>query len=137
MTIAPYLFFDGNCEEAIRFYERAAGAKVEMLMRYKEGPPGNMPGMHANYGEKVMHCNLRIKDQPAFMCADDCMGHPSFNGFRLTYTAADEAEAQRVFKALSEGGEVNQALTKTFFSPAFGMLRDKFNVGWMVMVPGR
>lgn len=134
MTIAPYLFFDGNCEEAVRFYERSLGAKVEMLMRYKEGPPA-MPGMHANFGEKVMHCSLRIQGQPAFLCADDCMGHPTFGGFRLTYTASDEPEAQRVFTALSEGGTVDAPLAKTFFSPAFGMLRDRFGVGWMVMVP--
>jgi PhnB protein len=135
--IQPYLFFDGSCEQALQFYQRALGAKLEMLMRYKESPEPPPPGMvPPNYGEKVMHASLRIGDS-VVMAADDCTGKSkAFSGFSLSLTAPDEATARRQFQALSEGGVVNTPLAKTFFSPAFGMLRDRFGVNWMVMVPG-
>lgn len=129
----PYLFFDGNCEEAIRFYERSLGARLQMLLHYHESPGPGCPGMHENFGDKVMHANLRIGALD-LMLADDCMGHPRFEGFALSLTVQDEAEATRKFQALAESGQVLMPLGTTFFSPCFGMLKDRFGVHWMLMV---
>jgi PhnB protein len=131
MNVQPYLFFDGRCEEAIEFYKKALGAKVEMMMRFKEAPESgpNMPP-----GDKIMHASIKIGDATVMLSDGHCAGKPSFEGFSLSVNVKDEAEARRVFAALSEGGEVRQPLIKTFFSPAFGMLADKFGTGWMVVV---
>jgi PhnB protein len=134
MPVQPYLFFDGRCEEAIDFYRNALGAEVEMLMRYKEAPDPPPSGAHAGYEDKIMHANLRIGDGSVLM-SDDCMGHPHFEGFALTLTAGDAEEAARQFAALADGGTVAIPLGQTFFSPAFGMLADRFGVRWMVIVP--
>ena len=138
MHIQPYLFFDGRCAEAIEFYRKALGAEVEMMMRYKDSPEPPPPGRVAPGMEnKVMHAAFRIGDS-MIMASDDCTGsRTAFQGFNLSLTVADEAEAQRRFAALAEGGEVRMPLTKTFFSPSFGMLADRFGVSWMVIVPGR
>lgn len=135
MNLNAYLFFDGNCEQAIAFYEQAIDARHDGLLRYEDGPPAtDCPGMHADFGRKIMHAKLRIGESD-LMLADDCMGHPNFQGFALTLAAADEAEARRRFDALAAGGTVTMPLAPTFFSPSFGMLRDKFGVHWMVIVP--
>ena len=133
MAVQPYLFFDGRCEEAVDFYKRALGAEVSMLMRYKDSPE-QQPGMvKPGYENKVMHATVRIGDS-VVMAADDCMGNPTFQGFSLSLTVKNEAEADRAYAALAEGGEVRLPLTKTFFSPKFGMLADRFGVGWIVHV---
>jgi PhnB protein len=132
MQVQPYLFFDGRCEEAIEFYKKAIGAKVEMLMRFKESPDPDHsagPGM----GEKVMHSTFRVGDASIHASDGRCRGAPTFQGFALSVTAESEAEAERVFAALAEGGQVQMPLTKTFFSPRFGMAADRFGVSWMVM----
>jgi PhnB protein len=133
--VQPYLFFDGRCEEAIEFYKSALGAKVDMLMRFKDNPepqPGMTPPGSDN---KVLHAQLHIGD--AVVMASDGMagGKPEFKGFSLSVNAANEAEADKVFAALGKGGKVTLPLGKTFYSPRFGMLTDKFGVGWMVIVP--
>ena len=137
MQIQPYLFFEGRCEEALEFYREALGAKTEMLMRYKEAPdappPGTLPPGSEN---KVMHASVRVGDTVVNVSDGHCSGKPSFQGFSLTVTARDEAEAKRFFGALSEGGKVTLPLGKTFSSPAFGMATDRFGVGWMVMAAG-
>ena len=133
-TIQPYLFFGGRCEEALEFYRKALGAEVEMLMRYKDSPEPLPPGMVPPGSEnRVMHCSLRIGGS-ALMAADDCgKKAPHFDGFRLSLTLPAEAEARRSFAALSDGGKVDMPLDRTFFSPCFGMVTDRFGVGWMVM----
>jgi PhnB protein len=134
--IEPYLFFEGRTEEALGFYQKALGAKVEMMMRNRESPEPPPPGMNAP-AEKIMHSSILI-DGARVMASDGmCSGKPNFQGFSLSVTAASEAEAKRKFNALAEGGKVTLPLAKTFFSPAFGMLTDRFGVGWMVMVPGQ
>jgi PhnB protein len=133
MQVQPYLFFDGRCEEAIEFYKKTLGAKVEMMMRFKDAPPGEHkppPGAE----NKVMHSSLRIGDTTVMASDGMGQGNPEFKGFSLTLNPKNEAEANRLFNALSEGGQVRQPLTKTFFSPSFGMLADKFGVGWMILV---
>jgi PhnB protein len=133
MPVQPYLFFDGQCEAAIEFYRQAVGAEIEMLMRYQDSPSPLPPGTHAGYEHKVMHASLRIGDG-SIMMADDCMGHPDFQGFSLSLQVADEAMARQRFNVLAVDGQVKMPLGKTFFSPCFGMVVDRFGVSWMVMV---
>jgi PhnB protein len=130
--VQPYLFFDGHCDEAVAFYRQAVGAEAIMLMRYKESPDPAVapPGM----GDKVMHGSLRIGSTEVFVSDGYGQGQPKFEGFALSLTVADETEAERRFNALKEGGQVQAPLTKTFFSPSFGMLKDRFGVMWMVYV---
>ncbi|MDI1287098.1 MAG: VOC family protein [Reyranella sp.] len=135
MQIQPYLFFDGRCEEALDFYKAAAGAKVEMLMRFKENPDRGKGGMEPpGADDKVMHAAFKIGDTMILASDGNCTGKPKFDGFSLAVSVKDEAEADKTFAGLGEGGEVNMPLAKTFFSPKFGMVRDKFGVNWMVMV---
>jgi PhnB protein len=132
MQVMPYLFFDGRCEEAIEFYRKAVGAEVTMMLRYKESPQPPPPGTHAGYENKVMHSNLRIGDTTV-LASDDCMGHPNLSGFSLALVTETPAEAELKFAALAQGGTVTMPLAKTFWSPSYGMLTDKFGVKWMVM----
>ena len=132
MQVQPYLFFDGRSEEAIEFYRNALGAEVTFLMRFKECPEKSSipPGAE----EKVMHASLRIGDTTVMASDGECKGRENFGGISLSLTAADEAEAERLFNALADGGQVRVPLTKTFFSPRFGVVADRFGVPWMVVV---
>jgi PhnB protein len=133
MKVESYLFFNGRTEEAIEFYKKAVGAKPGMLMRFKESPEPSQSPLPPGWGEKVMHSSFTI-GETMVMASDAMGGGPAeFKGFSLTISTASEAEAKKVFAALSAGGQVHQPLIKTFFSPAFGMLADKFGVGWMIM----
>jgi len=133
--IQPYLFFGGRCDEAIAFYKTALGAEVDMLLRYKESPEPPPPGMlPAGYENKVMHTTFRV-GSTTLMASDGCGEPANFSGFSLSIGVATEAEADKVFAALSAGGEVTMPLTKTFWSPRFGMLKDRFGMGWMISVP--
>ena len=135
MQVQSYLFFDGRCEDAIEFYKKTLGAKVEMLMRFKDSPEPHQPGMVPPGAEnKVMHASFRIGDTVVMASDGRCMGKPSFQGFSLSITVPNEAEAKRLFAALGDGGQVQMPLAKTFFSPQFGMVADRFGVSWMVIV---
>ncbi len=135
MKIEPYLFFDGRCEEALEFYRKTLGAEVTMLMRFKDSPEPHQPGMVPPGAEnKVMHANFRVGDATVMASDGHCAGKPSFQGFSLSLTAPNESEAERLFAALGNGGQVQMPLTKTFFSPRFGMVADRFGVSWMVIV---
>jgi PhnB protein len=135
MQVQPYLFFDGRCEEAIEFYRGAVGAEVTMLMRFKDSPAPPTEGcMPPGAENKVMHASLRIGDATVLASDGRCTGQPNFQGFALSLTARDEAEAERMFAVLGNGGQVQMPMTKTFFSPRFGMLADRFGVSWMVYV---
>ena len=134
MLVQPYLFFDGRCEEAIEFYRAALGAKVTMLMRFKENPEPMPPDMcPPGSDDKVMHASFTIGETT--LMASDGMnkGSPVFQGFSLSLSVPSDAEAQRLFSALSAGGKVQMPLGKTFWTSSFGMLQDKFGVPWMVM----
>ena len=128
-AIQPYVFFEGRCEEAVQFYQRALDAKVEMLMRYKDSPEP-APGIP---GEKVMHGALRIQDAQLLVSDGHCSGKPSFQGVSIALTAKDDAQTKRFFGALADGGKVLQPLIGTFFSSSFGMVTDKFGVQWMLV----
>ncbi len=133
MQIQPYLLFDGRCEEAIEFYRSALSAEVTMLMRNKESPEPPPPGvLPAGSENKVMHASFRIGDSVIMASDGHCKGMPSFTGFSLTITVPDTATADRLFNALADGGQVQMPLAKTFFSPRFGMVADRFGVSWMV-----
>jgi PhnB protein len=131
MQVQPYLYFDGRCEEALAFYRKALGAEVVMLMRFKDGPERGMapPGGE----EKVMHASFRIGDTTVMASDGRCLGKPNFQGFALSLDAASDAEAERLFAALGDGGQVQMPLAKTFFASRFGMLADRFGVSWMVI----
>ena len=136
MQVQPYLFFDGRCEEAVEFYRSRLGAEVTMLMRFKDSPEPPQPGMVPHGSEnKIMHSSFRIGDTTVMASDGRCLGKPSFQGFSLSLDAPNEAEAERLFAALADGGQVQMPLTKTFFSPRFGMVADRFGVSWMVIVP--
>ena len=137
MQVQPYLFFDGRCEEAVEFYRKALGAEVTMLMRFKDSPDPCPSGMLPPGAEnKVMHVSLQIGETSVLASDGQCTGQPSFQGFSLSLTAASEAEADRLFAALADGGQVQMPLGKTFFSPRFGMVADRFGVSWMIIVMG-
>jgi PhnB protein len=133
--VQPYLFFGGRCEEALEFYRTALGAQVDFLMRYKESPEPMPPGMvPPGFENKVMHATFRIAEN-ILMASDGSHEGAKFDGFSLSLAVPAEAEAKRAFAALSAGGQVKMPLAKTFWSPCFGMLTDRFGIGWMVSVP--
>ena len=131
-SVQPYLFFNGRCEEALEFYRNAVGAEVEMLSRFKDAPEPGMaqPGME----NKVMHASFRIGETLVMASDGRGDGQPRFEGFSLSIIVPDEEKAASVFNALADGGKVTMPLEKTFWAPKFGMLEDKFGVGWMVSV---
>lgn len=132
--IQPYLFFNGKCEQAVEFYRKALGAEVEMMLRFKDSPEPPPPGMvPPGWDDKIMHTSFRI-GSTTIMASDGCEQGTGFNGFSLSLSVAAEAEADRYFAALAEGGKVTMPLGKTFWSPRFGMLEDRFGVGWMINV---
>jgi len=135
--IEPYLFFNGRCEEAVKFYQKALSAELQMMMRYKESPEPPSPGMTPpNWGDKIMHASMKI-GATVVMASDGCGEKTAFEGFSLSISVNTETEAKNIFAALSEGGHVKMPLGKTFWSPCFGMTQDKFGIGWMVSVmPG-
>lgn len=134
-AITPYLNFAGRCEEALNFYRKALGAEVEMMLRFDESPEPTPPGMlQPGFEKKVMHASFRVRGI-LLMASDGGNGLHKFDGFRLALSVPTEADARSAFDALAEGGKVELPLTKTFFSPCYGMVTDKFGLGWMVMVP--
>jgi len=133
MEVQPYLFFEGRAEEAIEFYQKVLGAEVTGLMRMKEAPEGGGPPLPPGSENKVMHAALKIGDSVVMASDGMVSGKPNFAGISLTISAKDTAEAERVFKALGEGGKVQMPLTKTFFAEKFGSVADKFGVSWMVV----
>ena len=136
-SIQPYLFFGGRCEEALTFYRGALGAEVKLLMRYNESPEPPPPGrLQAGFESKVMHAEFRVGEATLF-ASDGCDDESAFKGFSLALNLASPSEASRVFEALSIGGHVEMPLSKTFWSPCFGMLTDRFGLGWMVSVPSQ
>ncbi len=134
MKVNPYLNFEGRCEEAVSFYKKALGAEVGMLMRVKDAPEA--PPMPPGNEEKVLHCAFRIGESVVMGSDMGCGGTALFQGFSLSLSVPDEAAAKQRFDALADGGQVRMPLSKTFFSPAFGMVVDRFGISWMVIVEG-
>ena len=140
MKVQSYLSFEGRCDEAIAFYKKALGAEVVQLMRYSDAP--EMPAGEAEAGcaggmpaaDKVMHSVLRIGETELMASDGRCSGQAEFKSIMLALSASTEAEARQWFGALADGGQVMQPLTPTFFSSSFGMLTDRFGIGWMLVV---
>ncbi|HEY5226689.1 MAG TPA: VOC family protein [Methylovirgula sp.] len=134
MLLQPYLMFNGRCEEAFEFYRDALGAESTMMLRFKDSPEPTPPGMVPPGSEnKIMHMQFRIGEQIVLASDGRCQGKPEFQGFSLALTVANEAEADKFFAALGDGGKVQMPLTKTFFSPRFGIVEDRFGVSWMIL----
>jgi PhnB protein len=131
MHVSPYLFFDGRCEEAVEFYKKHLGAEVQMLMRFKQAPEDNKcsPGTE----DKIMHGSIKIGDTALMVSDGQVQNKPKFEGFALSLDAKDAADADRLFTALAQGGQVRQPLTETFFAKRFGMVADRFGVTWMII----
>jgi PhnB protein len=135
MNVQPYLFFEGRAEEALEFYARALGTKPTMVMRYRDAPDSPPPGkLPPGSDDKVMHASFRVGDTEVMMSDGFCSGAPKFAGFALSISATDEADARRKFDAMADGGQVTMPLGATFWSPCFGMVTDRFGVGWMIGV---
>jgi PhnB protein len=135
MQVQPHLCFEGRCEEAVEFYRRALGAEVTTLVRFKDMPGPHPPGTIPPGGEdKVMHASLRVGESTVLASDGRCAGRAGFQGIQLALQVRDIATAERLFKALADGGHVQMPLAKTFWSPGFGMLADRFGLTWMVNV---
>ena len=133
MQVNPYLFYDGNCEAALKYYEKAVGAKIEAMLRYETGPK-EMPGP-PQWEKKRMHAKISI-DGEVIMAADAPPGNClKPQGFRVSLQVDNPADAERRFKALAEGGKIDMPFGKTFFSRGFGMCTDQFGTPWMVNCP--
>lgn len=140
MKVQSYLYFDGRCEEALNFYKTHLGAKVGMLMRFSENPdPQNSQGCATDTpipGDKIMHVAFTIGETEILASDGMSQGKAEFKGFSLAISPPNEAEGKKTFNALAEGGHVQMPIAKTFFSPCFGMVVDKFGVLWTIVVPG-
>ncbi len=135
--VQPYLMFGGRCEEALAFYRTAIGAQIDMVMKFSESPDPVPPGMlQPGFEHKVMHSSFHV-GSTTVMASDGCHEGIKFEGFSLSLTVSTIPEADKAFSALADGGKVTMPLTKTFWSPRFGMLVDRFGIAWMVMVPGQ
>ena len=133
MQVNPYLFYNGNCEAAFEYYEKVLGAKLELMLTH-EAAPADMP-RPPEWEKKIMHGRLSV-DGEVLVASDAPPGHfHQPQGFAVSLTVGDPADAERKFKALSEGGNVNMPFGKTFFSKGFGMCVDQFGIPWMVNCP--
>ena len=124
MQLTPYLSFNGQCEEAFRFYERAIGARITFLLPHSDGQAG------------ILHATLHVGDQTVNGADTSPQHYEKPKGFSLALATKDPAEAERLFNALAEGGEVQMPLQQTFWSPRFGMLVDRFGISWMINCEG-
>jgi PhnB protein len=130
-----HLVFPGTCREAFAFYEKTFGSKIQMTMTFGEAPAGTPTPPDAK--DLILHTAMPLGNI-ILMGGDAPAGRgEALGGFQVSLESEDEAEVKRVFAALSEGGSVQMPLQKTFWSPLFGMLKDRFGVGWIVSVPGR
>ena len=135
MNVLPYLYFDGRTNEALDFYKSAIGAKVEAVMQFKDAPPDVQAQMPSASKDKVMHAAFHVGDTQIMATDGNCSGKAGFSGISLTINAADNAEAEKLFAALGNGGQVTMPMSETFFADRFGMVADKFGVPWMVIAP--
>jgi PhnB protein len=135
-AVQTYLFFGGQCAAALQFYRRALGAKIDFQMKYSESPEPAPPGRLAKgWKNKLMHATFRIGGT-MLMASDGCGPKDRANGVGLSISLPNEAAVKKTFRKLAAGGKVTLAPTKTFWSPCFGMVTDKFGIDWMVSVEG-
>lgn len=132
--VEPYLFFGGKCDAALDYYRQHLGAEIGMVMRYKDSPEPPMCPLPDGWSEKVMHASFTI-GASRLMGSDGMKEKMPEDGHCMSLTMPTEAEARRVFAALSDGGDAFMPISKTFWSPCFGMVTDRFGIHWMVTVP--
>jgi PhnB protein len=135
MDVQAYLSFQGRTQEALDFYKDAIGAKVDMIMHFKDAPPEMQSQIAPAMKDKVMHCAFHVGNTQLMATDGDCNNTPAFSGISLTLNATSNEEAEKMFKALGAGGQVQMPLNETFFAHRFGVLADKFGVKWMVLNP--
>jgi PhnB protein len=135
MNVQPYLSFEGRAQEAIDFYKSALGATVDVIMHFKDAPPEVLAQMSPESKSKIMHAAFKVGDTQIMASDGQCTGKAVFSGVALTLNATSNAEAEKLFNALGQGGKVNMPMSETFFANRFGMVADKFGVGWMVLHP--
>lgn len=130
MHIEAYLNFNGNCAEAFKFYEKCFGGKIEMTMTHKDAPPGMQ--MSPEWRDKIMHVRLNVNG--AILLGSDAPAnfYKTPQGLTVSLGIDKAADAQRIFRELSESGTVIMALQKTFWAAHFGMVTDRFGIPWMV-----
>ena len=130
MRVDPYLYFQGRCEEALEFYRRSIGAEVQAMVRF-----GDMPGSQSPPGDrdKVMHAALRIGETTVLASDGQNRGTTRFEGFGLALSASTDAEAERLFAGLAEGGQVQMPLAPAPFASRYGLVADRFGVPWMIV----
>lgn len=135
MDVQAYLSFQGRTQEALDFYKDAVGATVDVVMHFKDGPPEMQSQIAPAMKDKVMHCAFRIGNTQLMATDGECNNTATFSGISLTLNASSDAEAEKIFAALGKGGQVQMAMSETFFAHRFGVLADKFGVKWMVLHP--
>jgi PhnB protein len=136
MFIQPYLFFNGRCEEALKYYGEKLGAEILLKMHFRDAPPNPDQPINPDMADKVMHVSFRIGSTDLMASDGDCnTSAPQPAGFSLSLTADDAASAKRYYDALAQDGEVRMPFQETFWSKGFGMLVDRFGIAWMVSVP--
>ncbi len=135
MNVQPYLSFEGRAQEALDFYKGAIGAKVDVVMHFKDAPPEMQSQMSPESKDKVMHAAFHIGDTQVMATDGQCSGKSVFSGISLTLNASSNGEAEKLFGALGQGGKVTMPMSETFFAHRFGMVADKFGVNWMVLNP--
>ena len=130
-SLDAYLVFDGNCAEAMRFYQRTLGGKLDMMTHAQSPLAGH--GASASNANRIMHARLSV-DGRSLMASDSMLGQPyaGMNGFSLSLIYPTVAEAKRIFDTLAEGGRIAMPFDKTFWAEGFGMLVDRFGTPWMV-----
>lgn len=130
MKLNPYLMFNGNCEAAFKFYEQCLGGKIVAMMTHKEAPSAEH--IPEQWQDKIMHVCLDLGDR-LLMGSDSPPGYfETPKGFYVQISVAEPAEAERIFHALAENGEVKMPLEQTFWSAHFGILIDRFGTPWML-----
>jgi PhnB protein len=130
MQMNPYLYFDGDCEAAFKFYEKVLDAKIAVLMTHEGTPMEKL--VPAEWRAKILHGRLTIGDQ-VLMASDAPPGRfEKQAGFSLSLGFTDVAEAERVFHALAENGTATMPIAETFWAVRFGMLVDRFGIPWMI-----
>lgn len=131
----PYLFFNGYCAEALAYYEKVLGARIGQVMKFKDNPSQPPPSKVSRaFDNKIMHASFRIGETEVLVSDGMKLGKPNFRGCALTLSVKTEKEADKIFNALKRSGHVLMPIGKTFFSPRFGVVADKFGMSWMVIV---
>jgi PhnB protein len=132
--VEPYLFFGGQCEAALDYYRQHLGAEIGMIMRYSDSPEPPPCPLPEGWGEKVMHAGFSIG--ASRLMGSDGMGESMpESGHCMSLAMPTEAETQTAFEALADGGTVFMPIGRTFWSPCFGMVTDRFGIAWMVTTP--